>query len=128
MTRRDDLLLKKTDRYIGEQIRTLRATCGLTQEKLAEKMGISYQQLQKYEHAKNHVTAARLYQIACILHVPVQNFFPQEQLGEYVPVPTRMLRVTRILSSMPAKYHDEIVAICLALENIVSGGSSQPGG
>ncbi len=48
---------------------------GMSQEKLGEQLGLTFQQVQKYEKGSNRVSASRLYQIADILSVPVQFFF-----------------------------------------------------
>jgi transcriptional regulator with XRE-family HTH domain len=48
---------------------------GLSQGDLAARLGISYQQIQKYESAQNRVSAGRLFQIAGILEIPVSEFF-----------------------------------------------------
>src|SRR5258708_4740452 len=63
------------DAVIGRRIRQARHLRGLSQEGLAERLGVTFQQLQKYENAANRVTASRLYQIAKILDLPVAYFF-----------------------------------------------------
>lgn len=50
----------------------------MSQEKLAERLGITFQQVQKYEKGTNRVGAGRLYQMARVLQVPVSYFFPEE--------------------------------------------------
>lgn len=64
-----------TDVQIGERMRLLRKARKLSQEKLAAALGITFQQVQKYEHGKNRMAAVRLYQVACLLHVPINFFF-----------------------------------------------------
>ena len=68
----------KTDRLIGRNIRIHRLTKGLTQEALGEKLGVTFQQIQKYEKGGNRVGSGRLYRIAEILEVPVTVFFEGE--------------------------------------------------
>ena len=60
-------LAKKVDDQVGRQIRKRRNLLGLTQEQLADALGISYQQVQKYETATNRVSAGRLFEIAAKL-------------------------------------------------------------
>jgi transcriptional regulator with XRE-family HTH domain len=48
---------------------------GMSQEKLGEEIGLTFQQIQKYEKGSNRISASRLYQISRILNVPVQYFF-----------------------------------------------------
>ncbi|MCZ2328062.1 helix-turn-helix domain-containing protein [Bartonella sp. F02] len=65
------------DVYVGTRIRLRRNILGLTQEKLGEKLGITFQQIQKYEKGTNRVGASRLKAIAEIMDVPVSYFFDQ---------------------------------------------------
>lgn len=68
-------LAKRIDAWVGERIRARRAQVGLTQEQLAAALGISYQQVQKYETGANRVSAGRLYVIAQKLGVEIAHFF-----------------------------------------------------
>ncbi len=65
------------DRRIGERIRLRRTELGMTQHQLAAALGVSYQQVQKYENGANRISAARLWQIGCRLEVPVGWFFDE---------------------------------------------------
>jgi transcriptional regulator with XRE-family HTH domain len=65
-----------TDRKIGALIRKHRNAMDWSQMTLAAEIGITYQQLQKYERGANRVGASRLYDIAKALKVPVAFFFP----------------------------------------------------
>lgn len=66
-----------TDIHVGKAIRRIRHMRDLTQQELADKIGVKFQQLQKYETAMNRVSASRLMMIATALEVPVHEFFPQ---------------------------------------------------
>src|ERR1043166_4072821 len=59
------------DRLIGRNVRFFRIEGGLSQTELAEHIGVTFQQLQKYENAANRIPASRLIQIARVLNVPV---------------------------------------------------------
>jgi transcriptional regulator with XRE-family HTH domain len=63
---------------IGEKIRARRLKMGLTQEALATKLGVTFQQIQKYEKGVNRVGSGRLYEIAEHLEAPVASFFESE--------------------------------------------------
>lgn len=65
-----------TDIYVGSRIRMRRKMLGLSQEKLGEKLGITFQQIQKYEKGTNRVGASRLQAMSDALEVPVAYFFP----------------------------------------------------
>ncbi len=64
-----------TDMHVGSRIRLRRNMLGMSQEKLGESLGITFQQIQKYEKGTNRVGASRLQAIANILGVPVAFFF-----------------------------------------------------
>ena len=63
------------DIHVGSRIRLRRNMLGMSQEKLGESLGITFQQIQKYEKGTNRVGASRLQAIASILSVPVSFFF-----------------------------------------------------
>ena len=72
MTRRDPNFI---DVHVGTRIRMRRQFTGMSQEKLGELLGITFQQVQKYEKGSNRISASRLYLTAKVLGVPVQFFF-----------------------------------------------------
>src|SRR6267378_4357029 len=63
------------DKYVGSRVRMRRIMLGMSQEKLGEALGLTFQQVQKYEKGTNRVGASRLQQIAEILQVPVAFLF-----------------------------------------------------
>ncbi|MFC3071632.1 helix-turn-helix domain-containing protein [Shinella pollutisoli] len=63
------------DIHVGSRIRLRRTMLGMSQEKLGESLGITFQQIQKYEKGTNRVGASRLQNISSILNVPVSFFF-----------------------------------------------------
>ncbi|MEM6602627.1 MAG: helix-turn-helix transcriptional regulator [Pseudomonadota bacterium] len=69
--------ITEMDIYIGEKIREYRILKGLTQEELAPYLGVTFQQLQKYEKSTNRITASKLYIIAEVLEIPIESFLPQ---------------------------------------------------
>lgn len=72
------------DRHVGARIRERRIMLGLSQQQLAQMVGVTYQQAHKYERGLNRISAGRLYEIALVLSVPVSWFF--EGLDAEVPV------------------------------------------
>lgn len=68
------------DMHVGGRIRLRRSVLGLSQEKLAEELGITFQQVQKYERGLNRVGASRLWDLSQVLSVPVSFFY--EELDE----------------------------------------------
>lgn len=63
------------DQYVGSRVRMRRMLAGLSQEKLGEALGVTFQQIQKYEKGANRIGASRLHQIAQALEVPVSFFY-----------------------------------------------------
>jgi transcriptional regulator with XRE-family HTH domain len=65
----------RADRHVGTRIRERRIMLGLSQQQLAQMIGVTYQQAHKYERGLNRISAGRLYEIAQVLSVPVSWFF-----------------------------------------------------
>jgi transcriptional regulator with XRE-family HTH domain len=65
----------QVDVHVGKRVRHRRWMVGVTQQQLAERVGIKFQQIQKYETGMNRVSASRLWDIAEALSVPVSFFF-----------------------------------------------------
>jgi transcriptional regulator with XRE-family HTH domain len=64
-----------TDVHVGSRVRLRRTLLGMSQEKLGEAIGLTFQQVQKYERGANRVGASRLYDLSRVLDVPVSFFF-----------------------------------------------------
>ena len=64
-----------TDKHVGSRVRMRRMMLGMSQEKLGDALGLTFQQVQKYEKGTNRIGACRLQQISHILQVPVSFFF-----------------------------------------------------
>lgn len=81
---------RTTDRdiRIGRRIRTAREAAGVSQAALANALGITFQQLQKYERAKSRISAARLQDVANPLGVPVASFYDEPGPVLAPPLPT----------------------------------------
>ena len=65
------------DIHVGKRLSIRRRLVGLSQQRLANALGITFQQVQKYEKASNRISAGRLYRVAQILDVPVSFFFDE---------------------------------------------------
>src|SRR5580698_7105343 len=63
------------DKHVGSRVRMRRMMLGMSQEKLGNALGLTFQQVQKYEKGTNRIGASRLQQIAHIVQVPVSFFF-----------------------------------------------------
>lgn len=78
-------LPSRIDRLIGQRLRWRRKELKWTQEQLGELLGLTFQQVQKYEKGVNRISAGRLYEIASVLEVPVLYFY--EGAEEYLSLP-----------------------------------------
>ncbi len=81
MTKMTTISVKRpnsTDAYVGGRIRLRRKILGMSQEKLGGQLGITFQQVQKYEKGADRIGASRLQAISQILEMPISYFFPQE--------------------------------------------------
>ncbi len=65
------------DIHVGSRVRMRRTLMGLSQEKLGEAIGLTFQQVQKYERGANRIGSSRLYQLSRVLDVPVAFFFEE---------------------------------------------------
>src|SRR5690348_7052572 len=86
------------DVHVGSRIRLRRTLLGMSQERLAEAIGLTFQQVQKYERGANRVGSSRLFDLARVLDVPVSYFFedmpnavqeksPSKLMGVATPAP-----------------------------------------
>jgi transcriptional regulator with XRE-family HTH domain len=78
MTEKPNRKIGPVDISVGDRVRTRRMIIGMSQEKLGEKMNITFQQIQKYEKGTNRIGAGRLFELARILDVPVGYFFDEK--------------------------------------------------
>jgi len=102
--------MQDVDHHVARRIRERRIMLGLTQQQVAELVGVAYQQAHKYENGANRVSAGRLYQIARALGVEPAYFF--EGLGtEPATEPQRtMLELARNFVALPSRRLQEVIA------------------
>ncbi len=90
------------DVHVGGRIRQRRWMLGITQQDLAERLGVSFQQVQKYESGTNRVSASRLWMIAVLLGVPVTFFFEGlDAEGEPEPTPAASADPSPVPADLP---------------------------
>lgn len=65
------------DTHVGQRLRLRRMMLGLSQEKLGEQLGLTFQQVQKYEKGVNRIGASRLFDLSQVLSVPIQYFYEE---------------------------------------------------
>lgn len=115
------------DIEIGTRLRKARVAAGLTQTELGVRLGISFQQIQKYERGRNRIGCGRLYKIARILGVKITYFFDSvEHLLDANAVPTgtnemgaidnRTIRAAQVLANLPdEKIKEQVFRLIAAL-------------
>ncbi len=98
------------DVHVGKRVRHRRWMVGMTQQQLAEKVGIKFQQIQKYETGMNRVSASRLWDISDALDVPVAYFFEglretaEEEVSANTTVPGDLLADKEALELIRSYY------------------------
>jgi transcriptional regulator with XRE-family HTH domain len=78
--------IEPVDKLVGQNIRIFRMAKGISQTELGNSVGVTFQQIQKYEKGANRVGSSRLAKIAVILKVPISNFFDNSASGSDGPV------------------------------------------
>lgn len=102
-----------TDRHVGTRIRERRIMLGLSQQQLADMIGVTYQQAHKYERGINRISAGRLFEIAQVLTVPVGFFFEGldgERAAELSPRQRMCLEVARNFAQIGNERHQEALS------------------
>ncbi|SOC09181.1 helix-turn-helix domain-containing protein [Rhodobacter maris] len=114
------------DVHVGKRIRHRRWMVGVTQQQLADKVGIKFQQIQKYETGMNRVSASRLWDIADALDVPVSFFF-EGLSGEEPELPNRegdlfsdkeALALVRSYYAIPEEQRRRLFELAKVLSNV----------
>lgn len=76
------------DAHVGSRLRMRRTLLGLSQQKLGEKLGLTFQQIQKYERGANRIGASRLFELSRILDVKPAFFFEEMPSGSTLQTPS----------------------------------------
>ena len=111
--RRSTSRTQDIDRHVGARIRERRIMLGLTQQQLADLIGVTYQQAHKYERGINRVSAGRLFEVAQVLGVPVSYFFDGLEQGSERGISPRermCLELARNFAQIPIERHQEALS------------------
>ncbi len=102
------------DHFVGGKIRERRVMLGLSQQQMANLIGVTYQQAHKYERGINRISAGRLYEIARVLSVPVSFFYEgldDAENGDDLSIRQRMcLELARNFTQIPNERHREALS------------------
>lgn len=110
----------QVDRQVGERMRRRRILLGLTQDQVADALGISYQQIQKYETGANRISAGRLAQIAEVLEVLPGWFFGTAEAADEPASSSRA--VIELVRNFSRIEDDRVRSHLMALMRTLSGG------
>ncbi|WP_294925426.1 helix-turn-helix transcriptional regulator [uncultured Paracoccus sp.] len=112
------------DLHVGKRIRHRRWMIGMTQQQLAEKVGIKFQQIQKYETGMNRVSASRLWDIAQAVDVPVSFFFEgltedrsRQEIEGDILADKEALQLVRAYYAMPEVQRRQIFELARVLSD-----------
>lgn len=112
------------DTHVAGRIRTRRHLLGLTQGELASKLGLTFQQIQKYENGSNRITAGLLYYLALHLDVPITFFYDAYEQGvprvrpSAAEITRKEARLLRFWRDVPDDIRDQL----LELIRLIGGG------
>ncbi len=106
------------DWYLGKKLRSARKLAGFTQSQLAEKIGVAFQTVQKYENGVMRVSASRLYSVSEALNIPLSFFF--EGLAERIGAPpASTMQHVIVLSELPPAKSECVRLIADAPDDVV---------
>jgi transcriptional regulator with XRE-family HTH domain len=112
------------DRHVGARMRERRVMLGLTQQQMAELIGVTYQQAHKYEKGINRIAAGRLYQVAKALGVDVAFFFEGlDDARTFKPSPQQrlLLELARNFVAIPNRRQQE--SLCALARSLAEPGA-----
>ncbi|MFD2234919.1 helix-turn-helix domain-containing protein [Phaeospirillum tilakii] len=95
------------DVHVGARMRLRRTLLGMSQEKLGEAIGLTFQQVQKYERGANRIGASRLFDLARVLDVPVSYFFDDMSDAVQNLSPVNVIKGSSGLSEEPAPFETD---------------------
>jgi len=99
-----NLTTQEIDRHVGAKLRFLREANGLSQACLANKVGVTSQQIQKYEHGSNRISASKLWQFCDSFHVTPNDFFDgleNSTSKNQTPIPRKVAETAMHLHQLP---------------------------
>lgn len=108
------------DIHVGNRLRMARTLAGMSQTALGEAIGVSFQQVQKYETGGNRISASRLWRLAAVLGTPVSSFFmglDGEPSGEPIQTRRRTLEIVRNLELCPPEVQENLHSAIQAISN-----------
>ena len=113
------------DVHVGRRLCERRVLMGLSQEQLGERVGLTFQQIQKYERGTNRISASKLWQFSRILDVPVPWFFEdvdnRSDSEDRPPIKRETLELVRYFSACPRDIQEQLLSLVNAIAKAKSG-------
>lgn len=109
------------DQHVGARVRARRIELGLSQQELGDKLGVSFQQVQKYERGTNRIGAGRMYDVAKHLQVPITYFYEGIKDGSAPADEDRHrldIEITRRLKQLGDKPKRHVLALVKVLHDL----------
>ena len=108
----------EVDVYAGIQLRALRTARGYSQERLADIIGVTFQQVQKYERGTNRISVGMLHKICRALKVKAENFFPTNDNGTDEALNKHHLKILKVCKNVkPEQLHNLRMAVSLVVKS-----------
>ena len=119
---------REIDVHVGQRVRQRRVLCGFSQTELANAIGLTFQQLQKYERGMNRISASKLWQISQVLDLPVQWFFKEfaepkdeeDKRKESCHMKRETLELVRNYVAAPADVQQKFLSLVKSIANSAS--------
>jgi len=106
---------RPVDVYVGRRVHDCRILAGLSQDQLAERLGLTFQQVQKYERGTNRISASKLWDISGILGIPIPWFFEgadePDTEGEDIRMKRETLELSRAYNALTKKIRRDLLAL-----------------
>lgn len=118
---RENKKIHPIDKHVGERLRNKRLEAGLSQEELGKAVGLTFQQIQKYERAYNRVSASKLHDFAKYLGVSISYFFDDPETVEYLHEESANFNLAEDEKKLvPIAELDKLVVLYTAISDIKS--------
>jgi transcriptional regulator with XRE-family HTH domain len=121
------------DDHVGAKLRELRKSVGMSQSTLAGRLGLTFQQVQKYERGTNRVSASKLYETAAILGVPVADFFEglsDPNVSKFQAVPSLdndlLARLIKVFETVPKAERPKVLKVVAAMADLLEPSEVHP--
>lgn len=109
--------LNQLEKSICYQAKSIRVVKGVSQAKVAEVLGVSFQQVQKYENGKNRISPGKLVLLADYFNVPVSSFFENAMENKKELLSSQDLEVLRIFKSIKSdKARRKVIELCKVID------------